>query len=140
MPALWSLANGVQIMCNVLKAPSHLRYQLAYLTSELREIFSNAPLSNADKNLGCKGSNRKQLDGDCPICFMEFSPDDETVYCKSSCGNNVHKQCFQQWIAAQAGREIRCVYWYERPFFEASTANQDFLVAPRGNAMMKLAR
>lgn len=35
------------------------------------------------------------------------------VWCKTSCGNNLHKECQDKWAAA-TGRssDVRCVYWY----------------------------
>lgn len=80
---------------------------------ELREIFLSAPAppsSDAGAN-GESASNRKEVSGDCPICFTEFAPDtDEIVWCKAACGNNIHKQCFEQWAKSQSGKEVRCVY------------------------------
>jgi hypothetical protein len=34
------------------------------------------------------------------------------VWCKSSCGNNMHKQCFDKWAAAKRGngQPVTCVY------------------------------
>lgn len=34
------------------------------------------------------------------------------VWCKSSCGNNMHKQCFDKWAASRrsSGQEVTCVY------------------------------
>ena len=99
----------------VLKAPSHLEYQLALLTSELHEIFAQSPSPTLDTSEEVdpdKPSNRKAIEGDCPICFMSFEPDsEEIVWCKAACGNNIHRACFEQWAQSQHGREIRCVYW-----------------------------
>ncbi|KAL1977974.1 hypothetical protein VTN31DRAFT_833 [Thermomyces dupontii] len=68
------------VLVNVLKAPEHLRYQLAFLSSELREIFAKAP--PADPGPGQteqESNNRKPIEGDCPICFMELSPQSEEI-------------------------------------------------------------
>ncbi|KAL8770327.1 MAG: hypothetical protein Q9209_003963 [Squamulea sp. 1 TL-2023] len=110
----------VYVLHNVLKASSHLQYQLAFLTSELHLIFDQAPLpaaasaSDTDTSTGATSSNRKEITGDCPICFMEFSPStEEIIYCKAACGNNIHKDCFEQWARAQSsgsGGVVKCVY------------------------------
>lgn len=55
--------------------------------------------------------NRKPIEGDCPICFMEFEPNEELVWCKAACGNNIHKACFGQWAATSRSSGVRCVYW-----------------------------
>ena len=104
----------VYVLHNVLKAPEHLQYQLAFLSSELREIFAAAPAPASSSSASSDApSNRKEISGDCPICFTEFEPEtDEIVWCKAACGNNIHQTCFEQWAKSQAGKEIRCVYWY----------------------------
>lgn len=60
-----------------------------------------------------KDGNRKPVEGDCPICFMEFEPDkEEIVWCRAACGNNIHQTCFRKWAATQQAQGVRCVYWY----------------------------
>ena len=44
---------------------------------------------------------------------MDFDKDhNQVVWCRAACGNNVHKSCFDQYIASQRGSVVRCVYWY----------------------------
>ncbi|MCJ1298910.1 hypothetical protein MMC08_001701 [Hypocenomyce scalaris] len=104
----------VYVLHNVLKAPAHLQYQLAFISSELREVFSFAPPLPSSQVSGASTThpnNRKEVSGDCPICFTEFEPDkEEIVWCKAACGNNIHKECFEQWARSQKGKEVRCVY------------------------------
>ncbi|MCJ1485952.1 hypothetical protein MMC06_006128 [Schaereria dolodes] len=105
----------IYILHNVLKAPEHLQYQLAFVSAELREIFSLAPAlasSQASSSADSESpSNRKAISGDCPICFIGFKPDtEEILWCKAACGNNIHKGCFEQWATSQKGKEVRCVY------------------------------
>lgn len=102
----------VYSLVNVLKAPPHLQYQLAFLSSELREIFATAHLlptrvETADDTSG----KRKSVEGECPICYMDFDEDsNELVWCRAACGNNMHKSCFDQWAASQRGSVVKCVY------------------------------
>jgi len=104
--------HKVYAMHTVLKAPENLVYQLAYLSSELREIFKGAPpiptdTSDSNETEG----NRKPIEGECPICFQEYEPEyNELVWCKAACGQNMHKSCFDQWMAAQRGLTVRCVF------------------------------
>ena len=106
----------VYVLHNVLKAPEHLQYQLAFLSSELQTIFAAAPspiasASSSDETDDSGGAKRRQIDGDCPICFTPFEPETESiVYCKAACGNNIHADCFEQWATSQAGKDVRCVY------------------------------
>ncbi|PWY86265.1 RING finger domain protein [Aspergillus heteromorphus CBS 117.55] len=111
------------VLVKALKAPHHLQYQLAFLSSELREMYNASPISREQpKATENNDGNRKPVEGDCPICFMEFEPDrEETVWCQAACGNNIHKTCFQQWAATQTRQrqEVRCVYcrspWETKP-------------------------
>ncbi|KAL3437740.1 hypothetical protein BDV09DRAFT_149467 [Aspergillus tetrazonus] len=101
------------VLVKVLKAPSHLQYQLAFLSSELREIYENSPLRNVKDKAEDHDTDgkRKPVEGDCPICFMEFEPDKEDiVWCRAACGNNIHKACFQKWAASSNNQGVRCVY------------------------------
>lgn len=90
-------------MVRVLKITGELSYQRAFLKSEVREIFLRAPpivAVDAEQT----DNNRKAIDeGDnCPICFMEFeNGQSDTVYCKAACGNNIHKECFDQWATSR---------------------------------------
>jgi hypothetical protein len=114
--------HWLYVMSRVLRARFDLVYQLALLSSELREIMANAP-PPLDETAAEQGSdhhkNRKPIEGDCPICFEELSAaagaDDgaeesgggskhnteQLVWCRAACGQNMHKQCFQMWSATK---------------------------------------
>lgn len=121
-------------MLRVLKAPENIAYQRALLTSELREVFKNAPpIPDAHAESSTDG-NRKPIEGDCPICkpcgldpfntllitllgYEEFETDKEAiVYCRAGCGNNVHKNCMDSWGKASKGK-VTCPYcrcnWFD---------------------------
>ncbi|KAK7746552.1 hypothetical protein SLS62_009349 [Diatrype stigma] len=95
----------IYVMSRVLRARFDLVYQLALLASELREIFSHAPpIEISDGNSDQQqeiDKNRKEVDGDCPICFTPFEGSDNTVYCRAQCGQNLHEECFQMWAATK---------------------------------------
>jgi hypothetical protein len=79
------------VLVRVLKASNW--WQKAYLSSELHEIFAHAP-SIVPVDAEKTNNNRKPIheDDTCPICFMEFENGERgTVYCQTSCGNNIHK-------------------------------------------------
>ncbi|RDW91472.1 RING finger protein Znf1 [Coleophoma crateriformis] len=104
----------IYVMVNVLKAPEHLCYQLALLSTELAEVFAQAPSTPQSSSQACPAStttdgNRKPVEGDCPICVMEFEEGESIVWCKAACGNNIHKQCFEQWARSKPGATL-CVY------------------------------
>jgi len=101
-------------MVNVLKTREDLAYQLALHTTELTEIFANAPstpqsASDVPSGSTDTGGSRKPIEGDCPVCVMEFEKGDDVVWCKAACGNNIHRQCFEQWAKSKAG-QVKCVF------------------------------
>lgn len=55
----------------------------------------------------------------CSICYDPLLPanstdDDELVWCKSQCGTNYHRDCFEEWRESGGGT---CPYWYVFVFF-----------------------
>lgn len=113
----------IYTMLRVLKAPEHIAYQRALLTTELQDLFKNAPpIPDAEADSNADG-NRKPIEGDCPICYEEFDAvgaNEAIVYCRASCGNNVHEACIDQWAKASAGK-LTCPYcrsnWFDTDLF-----------------------
>jgi hypothetical protein len=104
----------VYVMLRVLKAREEVAYQLALVSSELREVIKNAPPIpgvETDRKDGTETTdgNRKAIEGECPICYDDLDDKEAIVYCKASCGNNVHKTCMQNWMAASRGKAT-CPY------------------------------
>ncbi|KAK6401545.1 hypothetical protein LTR95_019176, partial [Oleoguttula sp. CCFEE 5521] len=65
--------HALYVLHYVLKAPEHLCYQTAFLTSELKEFDAGAPAFPAQAiEEEAMDGKRKPMEGDCPICFMEF--------------------------------------------------------------------
>ncbi|KAH8428826.1 RING finger protein [Aspergillus melleus] len=116
------------VLAVVLKAPAHLQYQLAFLSSELLQIYQQSSLSVPETAPESKDGNRKPVDGDCPICFMEFEANEEIVWCRAACGNNIHKTCFMQWAATLRGSGVTCVYCRSPWQSDTSDVNLENLV------------
>ena len=106
----------IYVLHQVLKAPANLVYQLAFVTTELIEIFQHAPPlpSVASGTLGSTmDGNRKPIEDDCPICCCELdAASEEIVYCRAACGNNLHKTCFDQWAGSKrsSGTTVTCPF------------------------------
>lgn len=112
----------IYVLARVLRANHDHVYQLALLSSELRDIFARAPPADnqPEANGAGNNSNRKPLEGDCPICFNELEAQGEAiVWCKAACGQNIHQECFEMWAATkrqQAGAgdgdkvDVTCPY------------------------------
>ncbi|OBT69843.1 hypothetical protein VE03_00744 [Pseudogymnoascus sp. 23342-1-I1] len=102
----------IYVLVNVLKVPEHLQYQQALLSTELKEIFEHAPVTPQSSDGSEETSHpgkRKPIEGDCPVCVIEFKPSGEILWCKAACGNNIHKACFDQWAKSKPG-PVKCVY------------------------------
>jgi hypothetical protein len=54
--------------------------------------------------------NRKPVEDDCPICCMEFAKDDKVTWCRASCGNNIHRECFNLWAKTKLNDNATCPY------------------------------
>jgi len=103
----------VYVLSRVLRAPPELEYQLAFTSSELRDIFAKAPpLPSETASNDAQDGNRKPVEGECPICCNDFEPgsSETIVYCKAACGNNIHGGCFAQWAATKQGQTITCPF------------------------------
>ncbi|KAG9235048.1 hypothetical protein BJ875DRAFT_504274 [Amylocarpus encephaloides] len=105
----------IYVLVNVLKAREDLAYQLAFLSTELAEIFASAPATPQSSESSTStetGGHRKPIEGDCPVCVMEFDDSDkpeDILWCKAACGNNIHRHCFERWAKSKPG-EVRCVF------------------------------
>jgi hypothetical protein len=57
-------------------------------------------------------ASRKPVEGDCPVCWEAFEPDQTVLYCKMTCGNNFHRACFVDWVTTPKNRltpnAVRC--------------------------------
>lgn len=105
----------------VLQVPfgSHYWYQKALLFSELEDIFAKAPLAPNDvtnprvRDAYARATGRVSASGiqndnskkkaieegtECSICYEDMQRVDERllVFCETSCGNALHKECFGQ--------------------------------------------
>ncbi|CAG8742719.1 4636_t:CDS:2, partial [Acaulospora morrowiae] len=61
----------------------------------------------------CDPQKRRPIEGDCPICYEPLDEKQryKIVWCKSGCGNNIHKECFVKWGKSKGYyRKITCVY------------------------------
>ncbi|KAE8310876.1 hypothetical protein BDV41DRAFT_566176 [Aspergillus transmontanensis] len=107
-----TVSAGILIYGKLLSVHHCTLPNLILLTQELREIYEGSSLSREQTKVDDdNGGKRKAVEGDCPICFMEFEPDrEEIVWCRAACGNNIHKTCFQQWAVTQHSQGVRCVY------------------------------
>jgi hypothetical protein len=103
-------------------------FKRKYTTEEIEKMLQNAapdPSALADETLKKfydedksevieteSKITRKEIEGECPICYEEFGSE-ELVWCKTTCGNNIHKDCFDNWMATKLstpGGKVTCVW------------------------------
>jgi hypothetical protein len=100
-----------------------------YSDQDLRDMFKNIPpivdnlkvdnIRLAKFKALNKNSNGevdiKKIDQDdlCPVCLGEmYDRDEELIYCKYSCGNGIHKECFDQYSSKQ--HDIKCLFCHKK--------------------------
>jgi len=57
---------------------------------------------------------RRSLDEDCAACTESLADSrlEDVVWCKTQCGHNVHRSCFEEWEGSQpVGRNATCMHW-----------------------------
>jgi hypothetical protein len=69
-------------------------------------------------NCSIQHATRRSNDEECPICIQSLTNTslDMMVWCKGSCGRNIHRACFETW-REYADRPVRCVIWYVYPSY-----------------------
>lgn len=128
------------VMLRVLKLPeSDPRvWQKALLSTELEELLSMSATNEgvlANQRVRQRfreitGTNpepdalpkdteksiQRDLEGDCPVCYEALAgndgkPGELVVFCKT-CGNNVHRDCFERWSRSKrsTGGRVTCIY------------------------------
>jgi hypothetical protein len=74
---------------------------------------ANAP--GAPDEIRYADTNRKKIDGDCGVCYMELRLEEEEVgYCAVACGNNLHVNCMRMWAVHQGGVQKTCPFCRSR--------------------------
>ncbi|GLC51966.1 hypothetical protein PLESTB_000568100 [Pleodorina starrii] len=66
---------------------------------------------------GSGGGVQRPVEGECPICYEDMVPGgggrgaEAITFCRS-CGNNMHKACFDRWASSKrsGGQTVTCIY------------------------------
>jgi len=50
---------------------------------------------------------------DCYVCANPINQASDAVWCRSSCGQNLHTECFEHWRDQQETQTltVKCAYW-----------------------------
>lgn len=113
------------VLMRLMKVDDFMVDHDSYTDDELHLLYNNIPdvannlkVSNYqyDKYSKLKENNnkksvkvkQKELNDVCPICLEKFKSKDKIVYCKYSCGKNVHGVCFKMW--AKGKHKVTCIF------------------------------
>lgn len=94
-----------QVLSKVLNAPFDFIFQLALLSSELRDIFRSAPPILTPEEAR---KRRKPESDDCQICFSSLRAR-PVVWCRAGCGQSLHEACLAKW-ALTLDDDVTCPF------------------------------
>lgn len=85
--------------------------------SDISSASSSMPSEPEGKPELKTGAKRKEIEGDCSICWEPFEQEkNDLIWCKLTCGTNFHKNCFVEWLKTpkhqhhHPGQERTCPY------------------------------
>lgn len=101
-------AENIWLLANLrYNAPCDARAS----TSVVSQYESLVKQKNGDTVDGDEPSqhiHKEYVGEDCAICFDEMTKDCQVIFCKDSCQNSVHKDCFAKWY--KHNKNDKCVY------------------------------
>ena len=120
------LKNGIHckhiyfVLHKILQFDLHNIYNNEYSYDQIVKYLSNhkniSIMADQDtinkykkiKELKQNNNIRKPIKGDCPICLDNLNNGKKIIYCKYTCGNNIHEHCFNKWCEFKSKKE--CIY------------------------------
>ncbi|CAF5052635.1 unnamed protein product, partial [Rotaria magnacalcarata] len=90
---------------NEIFSKADAQYNGSYILAEqsIREAY-HAKTGDPDVIINPKTIQQKTItnEDECPICYESMINDkNNVIFCSKSCGNNMHKNCFEQWRQAK---------------------------------------
>uniref|UniRef100_A0A6C0CMI2 RING-type domain-containing protein n=1 Tax=viral metagenome TaxID=1070528 RepID=A0A6C0CMI2_9ZZZZ len=118
------------VLLKIMKLKDGMEDVKKYTEQQIQDMFNNIPaivdpsirvsddiqkkylesLGSGDIP-GSKPQPQRPLteEDDCPICMDNLLGSTDLVWCKSSCGNSIHSECFKRWCDVSRGSPT-CVY------------------------------
>ena len=94
------LTNELEEIINLLQARTRLLGRDVVANEAVREAIKKGETKADTKEDDSKMASRKEVEGDCPICFDPLGANlNLLTYCKAACGSNFHKGCIQMWTS-----------------------------------------
>ncbi len=129
------------ILCRIMKIKPGKEDTPSFSKRALTMMFKNIPpITNnlipgatvLDKYTKLKGTTlgndsvivKQRMDQDtCPVCLDDIDNGEDLDYCKYSCGNPIHKECFKMWTTYHPARCVFCKANWRAPKYATATAN-----------------
>ncbi|GIL74514.1 hypothetical protein Vretimale_2209 [Volvox reticuliferus] len=106
---LAATGNGAGTVDQSVLATERVRQRYAAITS-------GAAAQGEPGSTGGVVGVQRPVEGECPICYENLvasgrGPAEAITFC-TSCGNNMHKDCFDRWATSKrsSGQTVTCVY------------------------------
>lgn len=127
------------VLKRIMKIQQEYEDIIEYNDNDLIHMFSNIPeITNniklhtnlVNKYVSLKTNGiilQKKIEDDdiCPICLDTlYDCDEEIVFCKYYCGNNIHKECFD--IINDNKTDITCLYCF-KPWISNKSTLQPYI-------------
>mmetsp|Transcript_4516 Transcript_4516/g.8068 ORF Transcript_4516/g.8068 Transcript_4516/m.8068 type:complete len:285 (-) Transcript_4516:189-1043(-) len=97
------------------------------LQHESTKNGGEATTNNDDDDCDCdsKSASRKEIEGDCPICFDPLGSNSSLLtFCQVACGSNFHRECIQMWTRQPAQRENPTCPACRQPWVDVRTGGK----------------
>jgi hypothetical protein len=63
-------------------------------------------------------------DTECGICLEPILRAEDAVWCRGTCGQNLHTECFDEWRPYRNGNPVLCTYWFVLAFMSSLLLRQ----------------
>ncbi len=122
------------VLCRIMNVSPDKEDLKKYSNQDLLKMFTNIPPvtnnlivnNNAQKEymkhkkdgifIGKDSTNKKddkikkqRFDDICPICLDDITDEEDSDFCKYSCGKSVHKICFEKWMDVTHSKK-KCIF------------------------------
>lgn len=131
------------VLSRIMKVQQDKVDKVEYSDSDLKYMFEHIPYITenlrvnaltAEKYKQLKMNNNGEVsmrkiddEDECPICLdLFYMNTDDITFCRYSCGNVIHKTCFDRYTTKQTKDCIKCVYC-RQPWFKHNSVSSQYI-------------
>lgn len=98
----------------MLRVPFDMINRVTFSPAELLTMFASVPDAKPPGRRRARRRDRrtrKPIEGECPVCLEGFdvaSSEESVVWCRATCGYNIHRCCMETWATAQPPGKATC--------------------------------